>query len=1214
MLPKDTLQRGAPQWKHVCLSCAVQLKRGISTSKQVPLSRSAYDRKDGLWASQIKNERLDPIIRTFASRLNWRGLRPEADRPRLKPPTPNSVKQRKKRNIEHKQRLQIYKDVSDNGAGGGFRQGSEGLPDIRSEGKESLGRDNNDATHGKTPESRGHRSRHDDGSVSNLDKSLITWVNRVRPRLRPTAWGKRGIHTSPPILQAFAETQQHSSYKSLHGGLASSLKSSRKSDIRERLQVWQDQYADEVSQTLDALGIEQIVGTHTTPNDPLESHQIVEQNDNRPENDIYSTTELEKGQLVDFDSNRPFLSRGDLVEIGGAGREPTLGVFIRDFDYQSQFYTMRGQWVHINSKNIAFSVPRFFPREMVEPILPYLPSGEVSEHLEELPQDFELSVPRGIGKNLILGMSRWWNAAEEIFRKKSTYLDNAHDILAHETELRQASLEDIAPKLLHRSKAVAETRLTSATLYAVHRALTRNEVGFVSHQRNHRISYSFYILSKQDLRLFDTVKRWVREFQEHNISSASQRKGDMKSHLSDNESPFLRFISKAQRLIRQSRSMRGVSSTGVLGPSTVKLESQEVLSNIIPSETFNDNDNTVIQFLEAWVLKRNFPPFGSIQSIGPMVLRATGMYSDHQLSFPTGFAFLQEIGVIAPWENRLVFNPVLELPGHGNQRLGSRRTKEKVTAMKEEATAISESAQNLTDSMADLRQDWKDLEAYCIDAASAKDIDDGISLENIAESPSVYWMHIHVANPSAFLRHDSAISEYAAKQVATLYFPERSYSMLPVTNAHSQFSLAPDRPVLTFSAKINEHGDILESRVTPSVIRKVTYITPSALRDALGVESTAQIATSSTTTIKVGGDMPPEQGRNLRTALSGTQKQELTVLRNLGNAYRHKRLRNRGLGDLWPNHEISVSASPYSASRTPIPIRRPSRVRAFYHKGDPVIQYRAKPFDPTATNIASTDFDPVVASAMIIAGEVAANWCEQRNIPVIYRGSIHDPDKPDPAVFWQNNIFPFLGAGGSAPISTVLKYLRMIGKTAVMTTPMHHAPLGVERYTKATSPLRRYGDLLLHWQIEAALRQEAKTGKSLVGSLDDSYLPFPKARLDAMLPQLTMKERLITNTQGSAERHWFLQLMARAFYFKETRLPETFEVYIYAKGTYTASWSAYMKDPAYGVEMLNSDLTKQHGGVNIGDWWEAKINNISTYHRNMQMEPVRLISRVEAGL
>ncbi|KAK2076306.1 hypothetical protein QBZ16_000830 [Prototheca wickerhamii] len=48
----------------------------------------------------------------------------------------------------------------------------------------------------------------------------------------------------------------------------------------------------------------------------------------------------------------------------------------------------------------------------------------------------------------------------------------------------------------------------------------------------------------------------------------------------------------------------------------------------------------------------------------------------------------------------------------------------------------------------------------------------------------------------------------------------------------------------------------------------------------------------------------------------------------------------------------------------------------------------------------------------------------------------------------------------------------MMRSVTGVAAPVPHAGLGLPGYVQVTSPIRRYGDLLAHWQLKAALRGE----------------------------------------------------------------------------------------------------------------------------------------------
>jgi exoribonuclease-2 len=98
----------------------------------------------------------------------------------------------------------------------------------------------------------------------------------------------------------------------------------------------------------------------------------------------------------------------------------------------------------------------------------------------------------------------------------------------------------------------------------------------------------------------------------------------------------------------------------------------------------------------------------------------------------------------------------------------------------------------------------------------------------------------------------------------------------------------------------------------------------------------------------------------------------------------------------------------------------------------------------------------IVSEAMILANRVAADYTAQHDLPAIYRGQ----KAPDPPVEQRAEWLPhhlFEARKGLARSSQGLQ-------------PTPHAGLGLERYIQATSPIRRYRDLIHQRQIQHHLK------------------------------------------------------------------------------------------------------------------------------------------------
>ncbi len=101
----------------------------------------------------------------------------------------------------------------------------------------------------------------------------------------------------------------------------------------------------------------------------------------------------------------------------------------------------------------------------------------------------------------------------------------------------------------------------------------------------------------------------------------------------------------------------------------------------------------------------------------------------------------------------------------------------------------------------------------------------------------------------------------------------------------------------------------------------------------------------------------------------------------------------------------------------------------------------------------------IVREMMLLAGEAAARWAWERKLPFTY-SSQEAPQLPKDFPLWDE---------GQRLLS--IQYLRRKGMRAsiVGTECQAHRGLGLAFYSQVTSPLRRYQDLLAHYQLRAAL-------------------------------------------------------------------------------------------------------------------------------------------------
>lgn len=97
----------------------------------------------------------------------------------------------------------------------------------------------------------------------------------------------------------------------------------------------------------------------------------------------------------------------------------------------------------------------------------------------------------------------------------------------------------------------------------------------------------------------------------------------------------------------------------------------------------------------------------------------------------------------------------------------------------------------------------------------------------------------------------------------------------------------------------------------------------------------------------------------------------------------------------------------------------------------------------------------MVTDLMLMAGEGIANYCIEReiSIPFATQAPPEQQDQPE-------------------DLAGMYAYRRFFKPTQIKTLAEPHSGLGLSAYTRATSPLRRYSDLLTHQQLRAHLKGE----------------------------------------------------------------------------------------------------------------------------------------------
>lgn len=917
------------------------------------------------------------------------------------------------------------------------------------------------------------------------------------------------------------------------------------------------------------------------------------------------SSQLLKNDYLDIpqETEGEHLEPGDLIGRLTPDGVFELAIYVQSVQKQRQFYTSRGNWRICLDREIDYVFKGFVPPELLEPIKPHMPCGLVCAS-SSFQITLEGGIPRPLGARLLDMMAGFEEDISEFNHYHSKILDDLHGLVADDTDYLRLNLNELTTKVL----GIDESQLTTVNLAAVHQAVRRYP--FLIEKETTTMFHPVYLVQpKRIAQLVDKVTTWVHEHQEYCIRAVMGRDTPgMKDH------PIQKFIQKSQRLIRLSRKLRSPTIMSCVGPSSQKFQpgqdDKPMVYREVLTEKFGPTDQSIIEYLQLYAIPTVIMSSGALRSTASHIMRATGMYNTLGLSDSSTRLFLQELGVISPWENLSLLDQTLLLPGHGLSLIDDMRWEELEETCKDLPLP-------LTDSMQHLRRDWGDMPVYCVDDVTAQEIDDGVSLERVSGSDDTFWVHIHVANPTAFLSHDNPVMEYAASRIATTYAPERTYPIFPTSLTRDNFSLAAGRPTLTFSAKMNLAGEILDTQVVNGTIHNVISITHGTVRNFFnpGVKDSSEYLT-------VGGefvDHPPGSNKDFRETLSTEDQENFTILRKLMLGFREQR-QNNGAMDMQ-----NLSSKPsLSLQMGTLPIK-PYEMQVTegrYYVGDPIISLRMRDVDPHEVRDESKDY--LISLLMNLAGHIAGQFCATRNIPAVYDGTWYDPEYQRVT---RDNMKEFGGQGF---------YGLVMPRALSSSNPIRHHMLGLDAYVKNTSPLRRFTDVIAHYQIEAALRFEHEHGRPFDASTDvpapldeisespleapsstptPLTLPFTTPYLDAhIISSLPIRTRL-QDVSFYSTRHWACLLLFRAFYFRECDLPSSFPCLLRTPRSVPKRdetiYSGSITNLGVDCVVTIPDDCPDKDRMNIFDVVEARITAVDMATLQVQMEATGMIKPFE---
>ena len=822
-------------------------------------------------------------------------------------------------------------------------------------------------------------------------------------------------------------------------------------------------------------------------------------------------------------ANRYAMDPGDAIELIRPTPNSTgitmFAVFVKTVGVQDLFIMEDGRYVTLYySKLKSYPVKRVVDPSIFEPLLPHLPSDSelvsADFHGQKIPVDTIGDLPAALVMTLRQELSRLKEEVLSFRREHVHVMERTNELLAHESEWRSMNVEDCVEELFRKSRA----DLTPGALLAFHKVVETDPTGC---QIARRIDQGFMIIltPKILVRKFDRVQEWTRQYQEA-AAQASLGK-NVQTSLSGN--PLHTFIDKARRIILKSRKIRSPTTIGNLGPSSGYRNEKGRIAKYETGEKFTENDYMIIEFIwNAFLRTPQVMYNGAAKSTASVIMRAIGAYPRLRLEAKIGRLLLQELGVRPPWAELSDEDVSLPIPGRRNGAKAEklfRQSEEQVIALKMDQTRKIP----FVDTMAHLRRDFGNTPVFCLDTHSSRILDDGFSVEPDESVPGAYRLYAHIAHPSAFLDKGHIFAQRAAHYTSSLYTTQQQYPMLPF-NFGVAVALQNSRMALSVSGLIMPDGEVRDIRIEPMKINRIVKILPQAVDRILGLHQGDDEATF------VLGNLQESHARASHSkevavadlAIAESHRSTLEIIRKLCEL-RYSRRR----------HEVTDYLNmPYANVNTNVWVSLTEECsgeidQSQHYVGDPILSLVSRRHERIGMNSDRCRVDTLITQVMHVCSEMAARWCHERKIPGIYQGSEPQGD------------FTSSKLSKTQPNLPTLHPVARFSATAIP-----HVLLNCSEYMRFTSPLRRYHDLLNHWQVDGFLRNEAKFQDGFVTPDTETLLPFSQQFFEDYIKSSSARIRELEKLMRRSRHHWVFQAFFRAFHFKEAQLPEVWDMRI----------------------------------------------------------------------
>jgi ribonuclease R len=374
------------------------------------------------------------------------------------------------------------------------------------------------------------------------------------------------------------------------------------------------------------------------------------------------------------------------------------------------------------------------------------------------------------------------------------------------------------------------------------------------------------------------------------------------------------------------------------------------------------------------------------------------------------------------------------------------------------------------------RRDFRQITTFTIDPIDAKDFDDAISFQKLANGN--YEIGIHIADVTHYVRTDTILEKEAYQRATSVYLVDRVVPMLPEKLSNELCSLRPNEDKLTFSAvfEMNDQGAILEQWFGKTIIHSARRFTYEEVQDII------------------------ETGQ-------GDYKEEILTLDRIAKVLRTERFKKGAIS--FETIEIKFKLDEQGK-----PLGVYPKIRKDAHK--------------------------LVEDYMLLANKKVAEFVynmkkgENRNTMVYRTHDNPNPEKLKSLATFAARFGHKMNVHDDADVASALNKLsddvegkseqnvlqglaiRCMAKAKYTTATDGHFGLSFKHYTHFTSPIRRYPDMMVHRLLFHYLEGGKSADKSLYEEKCEHSSEREKLAADAERASIKFKQ--VEFMQGMVEK------------------------------------------------------------------------------------------------